>query len=94
MENTGSAGSMTLLVSTTSGTCARWTEYWATSGTRCVYTLSRCTQLSGGMLRGVGVSHTPRCTSPVNATITCTGGRATFRETVGSVVDVGRLTRT
>jgi len=93
-ENTGSVGSMTLLVSSSVGSCARWTEYWATTGTRCVYSLTRCTALPGGMLRGVGVSRTANCTSPVNATITCGAGRATFRETVGSVVDVGRLTRT
>ncbi len=94
VENTGSAGSMTLLVSSSGGTCARWTEYWANTGHRCVYSLMRCTALPGGMIRGVGVSRTSQCTSPVNATITCGAGRASFRETVGNVVDVGRLTRT
>jgi hypothetical protein len=93
VENTGSRGSMNLTVSSTRGTCARWTEAWG-SGTNCVYILTNCSPTPSGV-RGTGVTFTSRCTGPVNATISCVGDRASFRESVRgtNVVDIGQLSR-
>lgn len=93
VENTGSRGTITLNVTGSSGTCARWTEYWATTGTTCNYALTRCSLRPDGALRGLGVSATSACTSPVTATVRCGGNSGAFRETVGTVVDTAQLAR-
>ncbi len=91
VENTGSRGSMNLMVRAASSACARWTERWG-SGAVCNYVLTSCTVTAQG-LRGVGRTSSRGCTGPVSASISCSPTGASFREQVGNVVDSAALSR-
>lgn len=91
IENTGSRGTMDMVVRSSSPVCVRWTESWS-SGARCVYVITRCSFTANGV-RGVGRSVSPRCTPTVNASVSCASTGAAFREQVGSVIDTAVLGR-
>ena len=92
-ENTGAYGSLRVTVRDGSGACGEWREVWENSGATCVYRFVGC-RFEEGVVRGTGVSSTPRCTARVNAAVRCGGERMTFREsTSNGVVDTSTLRR-
>ena len=92
-ETTGAYGSVRVRISGVDDACGEWRESWENSGATCAYRFT-CCRFEEGVIRGVGLSSTPRCTSRVSATVRC-GERMAFREsTSGGVVDTATLRRT
>jgi len=92
-ENTGAYGALSVTVREGGSPCGEWRERWDNSGTSCLYRFVDCRYVDG-VIRGVGVSNTGRCTSRVNAMVRCGGNRMSFREsTSNGVIDTATLVR-
>ncbi len=92
-ENTGAYGALSVTVREGGSNCGEWRERWDNSGLGCAYRFVDC-RYTDGIIRGTGVSSTPRCTSRVNAMVRCGAERMSFREsTSNGVIDTATLQR-
>lgn len=86
-------GQMSLNVRGVDGSCGVWTESWAATGARCVYSLRRCEAEGDGSVVAKGFSASSGCVRSVNVTMRCTGATMRFRESTSSSTDTGTLSR-